>query len=397
MTPYQVALKRLLNSGSMPKLGLERMFDIAGKLGNPERKFPSFHVAGTNGKGSTCAYVESILRHAGYRVGLYTSPHLTCVRERIQINRELISEEDFVDLEKRVPEDGTFFERMTAMAFLYFAEQKVEVAVIEVGLGGRLDATNIITPVVSGISRIDLDHQGILGNTIEEITREKMGIIKPGVPWVAQKIPLNPPFPKGEELPPFSKGGQGGFRVRGPDYQQENASLAAAMIKASGWQISDDVISKGIANMRWPCRYEFVRPNVLIDGAHNPGGMRALISALQADKLKPESLWVGMTEGHNGHEMAQIWTNAFPDARVYVGQSKSPRALPVHQVASFFPAPHVIPGRDPGSSIIGNLTPDPSPPSGEGKILVVTGSLYWAGQIRAKFIDMPVDEEFGFY
>ncbi len=377
MTPYQAALKRLLNSGSMPKLGLERMREIAKMLGNPESQFPSFHVAGTNGKGSTCAYLESIFRHAGYRVGLYTSPHLACARERIQINRQLISEHDFVDLESRVPGDATFFERMTAMAFLYFAQQKVDVAVIEVGLGGRLDATNIITPVVCGISRIDLDHQGILGNTIEEITREKMGIIKAGVPFVCH--------PSAGWGPKLDSSFRWNDKLIRPDYQAENASLAAAMIKASGWPISDEVIQQGIENMHWPCRYEFVRPNILIDGAHNPGGMRALISALRADNLKPEALWVGMTEGHNGAEMAQIWIDAFPDARVYVGQSKSPRALSKEQVASYFPSPQG--GEGPGVRF----------PIGEGRILVVTGSLYWAGQIRAKFLEMPVDEEFGFY
>jgi dihydrofolate synthase/folylpolyglutamate synthase len=148
------------------------------------------------------------------------------------------------------------------------------------------------------------------------------------------------------------------------------------MIRASKWPISDETISQGIANMHWPCRYEFVRPNILVDGAHNPGGMRALISAIQSDGLKPEVLWVGMTEGHNGEEMARLWTEAFPNARVMPGQSKSPRALSVKQVAGFFP----------------------SPPAGQGEgLTVVTGSLYWAGQVRARYVEMPVDHRFGSY
>src|ERR1041385_7408541 len=175
------------------KLGLENTFKLAALAGNPQDKLRFIHVAGTNGKGSTCAMLESIYRAAGLRVGLFTSPHLVSFRERIQVNRELISEKDVVRLVdemkpllKEFPADHhpTFFEVVTVMALKYFAEQKCDLVIWETGLGGRLDATNIVTPLASVITNIGLDHEQWLGDTIEKIAAEKAGIIKPGVPVI---------------------------------------------------------------------------------------------------------------------------------------------------------------------------------------------------------------------
>ncbi|MDO8481367.1 MAG: Mur ligase family protein, partial [Nanoarchaeota archaeon] len=168
-------------------LSLDRITALLEKLGNPHKQFKSIHVAGTNGKGSVCAMLESILRKAGYKTGLYTSPHLRIFNERIQISGTLISDAELETLLTKIKPHyagQTHFEVVTAAAFLYFAEQKVDIAVIETGLGGRLDATNVITPLVSVITTISLEHTDYLGNTIEKIAFEKAGIIKRGVPVV---------------------------------------------------------------------------------------------------------------------------------------------------------------------------------------------------------------------
>src|SRR6266536_829995 len=175
------------------KLGLENTFKLAARAGNPQNHLRFIHVAGTNGKGSTCAMLESIYRAAGLRVGLFTSPHLVSFRERIQVNRELISEGDVVRLGgemqpmfKEFPGEHhpTFFEVVTVMALRYFAEEKCDLVIWETGLGGRLDATNIVTPLASVITNIGFDHQQWLGDTLAQIATEKAGIIKPGVPVV---------------------------------------------------------------------------------------------------------------------------------------------------------------------------------------------------------------------
>src|SRR5881296_3397061 len=175
------------------KLGLANTFKLAALAGNPQHRLRFVHVAGTNGKGSTCAMLESIYRAAGLRVGLFTSPHLVSFRERIQVNRELVSESDVVrlvgemrELLKEFPADHhpTFFEVVTVMALRYFAEQKCELVIWETGMGGRLDATNVVMPLASVITNIALDHQQWLGDTLEKIAIEKAGIIKPSVPVV---------------------------------------------------------------------------------------------------------------------------------------------------------------------------------------------------------------------
>lgn len=402
ITPYNIALQRLFDSGSQPKLGLERMAALMSDLGNPQNSYPVFHVAGTNGKGSTCAFLESILRSAGYRTGLYTSPHLTCARERIQINYELISEADFVELEQQVGLEATFFERMTAMAFLCFAEQKIDVAIIEVGLGGRLDATNIVQPIVCGISRIDLDHQAILGDSLEKIAFEKAGIIKPGVPvcWSPQdpvvESSLRPRAigvagsnPEQSWIatlatPPRNDGFLG---LKGP-HQINNASLAVSMIKASGLVVSEQAISTGLANTRWPCRYELIseQPLILLDGAHNPAGTCALIQALREDvrfQNRELTLWIGLTEGHDAVEIAKLWFDFAPYAYVFCGQSQSLRALPADLVVKYF--------RDAGFSRVAPACAEASVGAPESAGLIITGSLYWAGEIRSRFLSMPVD------
>ena len=286
------------------KLGLETPRRLAASLGNPDHQLRFIHVAGTNGKGSTCAMLESIYRAAGLRVGLFTSPHLVSFSERIQVNRRQISRDDVSRLTERIRDvihsfgdesHPTFFEAVTAMALVYFAEQKCDLVIWETGLGGRLDATNIVTPLASVITNVQLDHQKWLGETISEIAAEKAGIIKPGVPvltssddpaalTVISEIAhrLNAP------LTVVTKNNQHLELPLIGAHQQINAALAIAVAQCLSPQIpvSDSAIEEGLRTTRWPGRFDVLhRPRgkvVVLDGAHNPAGAETLAAALQS-------------------------------------------------------------------------------------------------------------------
>ena len=296
------------------KLGLDSMRELAGALGSPQDGLRFIHIAGTNGKGSTAAFCESCLRAAGFRVGLYTSPHLVSVRERIQISRELISEADFgegMEIVKNIAaqlnQEPTFFELMTALALWYFGREKVDWVVWETGLGGRLDATNIVTPQVCIITNIGLDHQQYLGETLAEIATEKAGIIKPGVPLISameEGESLNVVRERASALGSsltlvsgdvqasdlgLSHGRQTGFigHHRFPlglmgQHQVLNAACAVAATRQIG--ITESAIASGLEAASWPGRFEILseRPLVVIDGAHNPAGMAMLVETWRA-------------------------------------------------------------------------------------------------------------------
>jgi dihydrofolate synthase/folylpolyglutamate synthase len=285
------------------KFGLENTFKLAALAGNPQNKLRFIHVAGTNGKGSTCAMLESIYRAAGLRVGLFTSPHLVSFRERIQVNRELISEADVVRLVNEIkpllqefPADHhpTFFEVVTVMALEYFAEQKCDLVIWETGLGGRLDATNIVTPLASVITNIGLDHQQWLGDTVEKIAAEKAGIIKPRVPIItsaeseALRVIENV---SNEKKAPLTVVTHCLALFNLPllgEHQQTNATLAVATVNALQKQIpvSEEKIRKGLARVRWPGRMQLITTTsgqkILLDGAHNPDGAEALRATIQS-------------------------------------------------------------------------------------------------------------------
>jgi len=287
-------------------LGLENPRRLAAMSGNPQDRLRFIHVAGTNGKGSTCAMLESIYRAAGWRVGLFTSPHLVSFAERIQVNRELISRDDVVRLTQAMQAlmtqgsfpDGppTFFEVVTVMALRYFAEMRCDLVIWETGLGGRLDATNIVTPLVSVITNIQLDHQKWLGNTTAEIAREKAGIIKPGIPIITaanesealtviaevareQNAPLTLVNPEASAVPDCAIGLAGA-------HQRINAALASAVVRALRGKlpVPETAIENGLKNVQWAGRLQSVeRPGgqkVLLDGAHNPAGAKTLAAEL---------------------------------------------------------------------------------------------------------------------
>ena len=291
------------------KFGLENTFQLAALAGNPQDRLRFIHVAGTNGKGSTCAILESIYRAAGLRTGLFTSPHLVSFRERIQVNRQLISEaevvrlvEELQPLLKQFPADHhpTFFEVITVMALKYFAEQKCDLVIWETGLGGRLDATNVVTPLASVITNIQFDHQQWLGDTLEKIAAEKAGIVKPGVPVLtaadepeALAVIEKTAREKNAPLIKVISANKLAALFRGAatlpllgDHQKLNATLALATVEAlqSNIPVSATAVRTGLETVNWPGRLQQVTlPNgqrILLDGAHNVAGAKALREVL---------------------------------------------------------------------------------------------------------------------
>jgi dihydrofolate synthase/folylpolyglutamate synthase len=306
---------------------LTRMNRLLAALGNPHKKFRSVHIAGTKGKGSTAAMLAAMLTNSGLKVGLYTSPHLMSIRERIQINDEMISEADMTRLmvklvsviRKLAKQQPTFFEIMTAMGFLYFAEQQVDIAVIEAGLGGRLDSTNVLKPEACAITSISYDHVDQLGHTLAKIAEEKAGIFKPGVPALtvpqaeeARKVLAEIAGKVGAPLMVTGKDIEFSYRfessrTNGPqtrvslstkscrfehlavplpgDHQAVNCGLALsimAVLKERGFPIDDQKAIEGLAKARLPGRMEIIResPRILVDGAHNAASVEALMRAI---------------------------------------------------------------------------------------------------------------------
>lgn len=305
---------------------LERMRNLLRKISNPHEHFRSVHIAGTKGKGSTCAMIAGMLRANGYKVGLYTSPHLLDVRERICINGEMISQADFTRLVKmiepivaRAKPTPTYFDVLTAIAFKHFAEQKVDIVVVETGLGGRLDSTNVIKPEVTAITSISKDHMAQLGNTLAKIAEEKAGIFKPGVPavTVVQDPEVEPVLKRVAERvgAPFDVCGKSmefsfrfeSSRLQGPhnyiclttpnsrfehlpvpllgEHQAINCGLALAVIdklKQRGLPVNDMKAMEGLSKTTLPGRMEIIhqQPRVLVDGAHNAASIDAMMRAI---------------------------------------------------------------------------------------------------------------------
>lgn len=286
------------------KFGLENTRQLAERAGRPQDRLRFIHVAGTNGKGSTCALLESIYRAAGYRTGLFTSPHLVSFRERLQVNRQLISEADVVrQVETLRPwlaefpaeHHPTFFEVVTIMALRHFAEAGCQVVIWETGMGGRLDATNIVTPLASVITNIGYDHQQWLGDTLPKIAAEKAGIIKPGIPVFTTTNDSSAlaviEQTAGERASPLlrvapGQFGEGEIGLLG-EHQQTNAALAVAVVRALQAQlpVPAAAVAQGLATVSWPGRLQLIsRPGnrwLLVDGAHNAEGVDTLVHALK--------------------------------------------------------------------------------------------------------------------
>ncbi len=331
------------------KPGLGNTLRLMEHLGHPERQFKSVHVAGTNGKGSTSHMLAAVLQCAGYKAGLYTSPHLVDYRERIRINGQMIEKSEvvhFVDENRSLLEDvrPSFFETTMALAFRYFAAQKVDIAVVEVGLGGRLDSTNIIVPEVSVITNIGLDHTEFLGNTLQEIAAEKAGIIKTGVPvvigerdadtapvFIAASETCNAPIVfASDNISPIPA-----CQLKGA-YQTANIRTVLAAVeqlRKKGWMISEEAVRTGLAQVcsltglrgRWETLQQ--NPLVICDTGHNSHGVRSYIEDLQ--RLQGLHIVFGMVADKD----VEVVLGMLPkEAKYYWTQAQTKRAIPAEEM-----------------------------------------------------------------
>ena len=387
------------------KLGLERITALLGALGNPHQACRWVHVAGTNGKGSTCAMIEAGLRAAGVRTGLYISPHLVEPTERIQIAGREVSQEQFAKAFSIVHETAermlaageldmhpTYFETVTAMAFVLFAEAQLDMVVLEVGLGGRLDATNVVTPALCVITPIDYDHQIFLGDTIEQIAAEKAGILKPGVPAVfaeqrreaeaVLRAKAQSAYTLSREWPitDLALDARGSrFRLRGlevmcplaGEHQVENARVAAIALTELG------VAPAGIASARWSARLERVseRPEIIIDGAHNPAGTRALAAYIRRF-YAGRRIWIvyGALRDKAVTEMTSV---LFPLADfVILTAPANSRAMAPEDITA--PGARITHSIAEAIEMLRDATMD--------DVVFIAGSLYLAGEARALLV-----------
>ena len=435
---YSTAVSQLLQLGhelaTQQKFELDHMRRLAAALGNPERRFPSVLIAGTNGKGSTAVTLASIVQAAGYRTGLYTSPHLVEINERIRINQESISDPEFAMMFDRVeaaakalvergdlPWHPSFFEMLTAMMFEYFASAGVEVAVLEVGMGGRLDATNIVDPCLSVITDIDFDHQKFLGNTLPEIAHEKAGIMRPGGTVVL--LPQHPqvnntlgheivernarPVSAVKNMPPVTPGmeearaaaeplGRNRFplELMGQEvlidfplsgrHQLRNLALAitaAEELNRCGFKILPQHVEQGVGSTRWPGRFQVLPatesyPEVVLDVAHNPAGAWALRSALSTFYEDRRLTFIfGAMRDKAIVEIAKI---LFPLAESVVAtRAGTPRAASPHEITELgAPTDTEIVEEDSVAAALACAREL----AGVGGVVVITGSIYIVGE-----------------
>ena len=333
------------------KLGLENIRALLKAMGEPQDALRFIHVAGTNGKGSVCAMVDSICRTAGIKTGLFTSPHLIRFSERIQINGLPIDDADFVlginRIRTLIDEERhpTFFEITTALAFDYFRSQGVDLVVLETGLGGRLDATNVVHPLVSVLTAIDMDHQKWLGATLGEIAAEKAGIIKPGVPIVSgpqfaevrsvlEQIAakLSAPISYAEiPVNDLSIGLAG-------SYQRLNAAIAVSAIRQARIQASPEALKEGLANVYWPGRFQRIEERMVLDGAHNPAAAKCLVETWK-ECVGPERATVIFGGLFDKDLQGMILALSPLAARFLIVPIRSQRAAPPADIERYVPKP----------------------------------------------------------
>jgi dihydrofolate synthase / folylpolyglutamate synthase len=407
-------LDSLKSAGIRPGLGPIRR--LLGRLGSPQDRYRSILVGGTNGKGSIAASLASVLHAAGYHVGLYTSPHLVDFRERIRVNGAVIPEEILcrrIGQVRRANTEGvTYFEFATALAFVHFARCRVDVAVLEVGMGGRLDATNVVRPELSVISNIALDHAEFLGSRLEDIALEKAGIIRRG--GVCVTAATQPPVLNvletvcrerkvrllrvGREIRiRAKKGGLFDFRssgmegknlalaLKGP-HQRENTACALGalgVLRGRGFEISDEAVRKGLAAVRWEGRLEIVaeRPTVILDGAHNAAGAAALKRALGEFKYRRLILVLGILADKDWRGMIR---RLAPLAhRVILTRPPEERALAPEALAAEAMrwSGRVDAVKEPREAVRRALEM-----AGKDDLVCVAGSLYLVGAVRRLFI-----------
>ena len=425
---FQEALEALYGlERRKEKLGLDGTRALMRALGDPQKRFRAVHVAGTNGKGSVCALVERVLRESGHRTGLFTSPHLIDFRERIRVAGRWA---DRRWLERRlahlqglpVGRERTFFEIATALAFDYFAARRVEIAVVEVGLGGRLDCTNVVVPEVTAITSIALDHTEILGDTVEKIAAEKAGIFKEGVPavvhvperaarqvveWHAARVratllPVTRVWSHVSQM----RGGRAKrwseldaapwnerLRLRvSPSFLPENIATAVevlASLRSQGWGISATALKRGLEKARWPGRFEACsrEPRLWWDGAHNPAAIHGLIAQwLSHHDRPPEVIVLALSRDKDAAAILSLLRDGFPGARLMATRTRSERAADIEilgglaAVAGFA----VETAADVATATRRAL----AGAGAEGRVLL-TGSLFAVGEAMAAFGGAP--------
>lgn len=383
------------------KLGLENIRRLLRELQLPARGQRIIHVAGTNGKGSVCAMIDSILRAQGYRSGLFTSPHLVTFRERIRVNGEMISDAAVVsglttmrELVSGWDPHPTFFEIVTALALLHFRESGCEFVVLETGMGGRLDATNATQPIVSVITPIDLDHQKWLGDSLGEIAAEKAGIIKPETPVVsavqrpeAEAVLRDRAEECGAPLAFVRRKYEGEIGLLGA-HQQGNAALAVDALSAANVIVREESIARGLATVQWPARFQRWDARTVIDGAHNPAGARILAKTWR--ERFPGARASIVLAVLADKDVAGICDALAPiAARFLLPQIRTDRALPTAELAEILDR-----SRPPRLSAIPiQLHPSISESLHAARRfsepVLITGSLHFAGEAIALLSNAP--------
>jgi dihydrofolate synthase/folylpolyglutamate synthase len=398
------------------RLGLERIRELMNRLGNPQKGLKFVHVAGTNGKGSTCACIASALIHAGYKTGLFTSPYIIVFNERMQINGEYISDADlekYTDIVRphadAMADKPTEFELITAIAMVYFADKGCDIVVLEVGMGGELDSTNVIdTPEAAVITSIGLDHTAQLGSTTAEIARTKAGIIKAGCDVVtscgdadADRVIGEICAEKGaslsrvdrEQITVKSESLDGILFDFGEHrdiltplvgtYQPVNASTAIMtldVLRKKGWNITEDDIKDGIANVKWPGRFEILNraPYLILDGAHNPHGMKATVKSMKT--YFPDKIAVFLVGAMADKDVAKMFGQLVPLAKRFIAvRPDNPRSMEPEKLAELIRSlggeAETAPTIEAGLRRAYDLC-------GEDNYICALGSLYFSGDVR---------------
>jgi dihydrofolate synthase/folylpolyglutamate synthase len=365
------------------KLGLENTHRLLAALDHPERACRFLHVAGTNGKGSTCAMLDSVLRAAGHRTGLYTSPHLVDFRERIRVNGEMIPEVDVARILTRLRDATcgwdhapTYFELSTVLALRHFADADVEFVVLETGMGGRLDSTNAVTPIVSVLTPIAMDHAQWLGDTLAKIAAQKAGILKPGVPAVsaaqepaaaavleacASEVGVSLEFVREPLDLPLSLGGS---------HQKANAALAVAALRAARIDIPDAELRQGLATAQWPGRFQRIGDRFVLDGGHNPHAVAQLVRTWREEFGEERPLVVFGALSDKDYP-AMLETLAGIADELWIVPVRSARATNPETLATVAPMP---------ARIFESLDAALAEAGGQGRRVLVTGSLFLVGE-----------------
>jgi dihydrofolate synthase/folylpolyglutamate synthase len=373
-------------------LDLKNIKSLLSKLGNPHKALRFIHVAGTNGKGSVCTMISSIMIDAGYKVGTYTSPHLRKINERFRIDNKDMTDMDFArffSLVKEKSDNETYFELLTATAFLYFKEMKVDIVVLEVGLGGRLDATNVVHPILSVITNISLEHQQYLGSTVEKIAKEKAGIIKKGIPVVTgtkgeafltiKRIAKQKGSKVLRSRPVKTKNGS--FDINGYKnlrlkmigrFQKENASivLSAIEIIKDRFLIGQENIKNGLRNAYLNGRMEFKEKDILLDCAHNPNAIKTLRKEIENLDKKNVITIIGILKDKDKESMVKEVSKF--SSKIIFTKPNSTRAEDPIMLCKFTKRPYLI-INDVKNAIIEAKKSHP-------KLIVVTGSFYTVGK-----------------